>query len=158
MTKANSIPYYISMAVYLVFNALIYFGLNQTVTGTLSDVYLGATAVTGLLAAISVVYIIFEDAGEDASEADVELLGITFKKWVWYVGCIVAIGARLYFAYDSNHNATGGESVWGAVWFISSLVLLLMTWGNAKKYFKNLARLAQQRKKEEAAARATAAA
>ena len=44
---ATQVPYYIGVGAYLGINAFIYFVLNQTVTGGLSDVYLGASTACG---------------------------------------------------------------------------------------------------------------
>jgi magnesium-transporting ATPase (P-type) len=155
-SKASQIPYYIAMTVYLGFNALIYFVQNQTVTGGLSDVYLVASFVCGFMAFASFLYMILEDNGADTLSASVTVLGITLSKMVWYLGVFAAIGVRAYFAYLSNHNATGAESVWGYVWLVSSVILLLMTFPNAKLYFKTKAVAAANQAKLEAMAAAQA--
>jgi hypothetical protein len=145
--SAKQIPYYIAMTVYLGLNAVIYFFQNQTVTGYLSDVYLVASFLCGFLAFASFMYCLLEDTGADTLSASVSVLGITLSKAVWYIGVVACIGVRGYFAYMSNHNATGAESVWGYVWIVGSVVLFLMTFPNMKAHLKARALAAQNRAK-----------
>jgi hypothetical protein len=152
--RMSQVPYYLAMFAYLALNAFIYFVLNQTVTGYLSDVYLVASFGCGLLAAAAFFYMVLEDDGEDTLDANVTIpyVNVTISKPLWYLGALAAMGVRGYFAYQSNHNATGAESVWGYVWLMGTAVLFLMTWPNAKAHFKARATAARNRAKAEAAA------
>src|ERR1700692_1261671 len=118
MSRVSQAPYYIMMSVYLGINSFLWFVLNQTVTGNLSDVYLISSIVAGLLAVVCVLYVILEDDGKDTISADVRipLIQLTVPKWFFYLASFAVMGARGYFAYESNHNATGAESLWGFVW------------------------------------------
>ena len=145
--KANQVPYYIAMTVYLGLNAFIYFVQNQLVTGYMSDVYLASSFGCGLLAVASFLYLLLEDQGANTLDASVSFIGINLNKAVWYLGVIAAIGVRGYFAYQTNHNTTGAESVWGYVWLGASVVLFLMTFPNAKQHLKAKAQAAQNRAK-----------
>lgn len=154
MSKASQVPYYLFSAIFLGLNAFVFFCLNQGVTGGLSDVYLASSIACGFLAAVSMIYLALEDDGRDATEADVTFLNICVPKWFWYMGLFAAIGVRSYFAYMSNHYATGGESVWGFAWIIASILLFLMTFPNAKLYFKKRARIAAANRASAALAQA----
>jgi hypothetical protein len=149
MTKASQIPYHIMMAVYLGLNAFIWAGLNQTVTGDMSNVYLFSSIVAGLLAVVAVLYIFLENTGHDTLSADVKvpLIQLTVPKWFFYLGSFAAMGARGYFAYMSNNHGTGFESLWGYVWILATGILFLATFPNAKVYFKTKAIAAQNRAK-----------
>jgi hypothetical protein len=163
MTRASQAPYYIIMSVYLGMNAFLWFLLNQTVTGNLSDIYMVASMVAGLTCASCVLYAFAEDDGSDTTNADVKIpfIQVTIPKWFFYIASFCVMTARLYFGYESNHNSTGVESLWGYAWIVATLIVFFATFPNAKIYFKARAVAAKNRAKleaqEAAAAKAAAA-
>jgi hypothetical protein len=141
--------YYIIVAIYMGLNAFIFFVQNSMVTGAMSDVYLAASIGAGFLSYAAVIYAILEDQGSNTLNADCMLFpGVRLPKTIWYLGVLALIGVRGYFAYLSNHYASGAESVWGYVWIVASFILFLMTFPNAKTYLKAKAVAAQNRAKE----------
>jgi hypothetical protein len=138
MSRASQAPYYLIMSIYLGVNAFLWFMLNQTVTGNMSDVYLVSSLVAGLTCASGIFYAFAEDDGNDTTSADVMIpfIQLTIPKWFYYIASIVVMAARLWFGYQSNHNATGIESLWGYVWIVATLIVFFATLPNAKLYFK----------------------
>ena len=154
--NASNSLFLLICTVYLGLNSFLFFVQNQTVTGTMSDVYLGGSLLSGLLAGVAFMYMTMEDTGIDSASADVTvpIIALTVPKWFFYIMLYVAVGVRLALAYQSNHNTTGAESVWGYVWIVASLIIALGVWPNAGAYFRARARIAQEKREEAEDARA----
>ena len=160
--NASNSLFLLVCTVYLGLNSFLFFVQNQTVTGQMSDIYLGGSLISGLLAVVAALYMMMEDTGVDSTSADVTvpIINLCVPKWFFYIMLYVAVGVRLVLAYQSNHNTTGAESVWGYVWIVASLIIALGVWPNAAAYFRARGRISQEKreaaedaKAEEAAAR-----
>lgn len=73
------VPYYIAVAVFCGLSAIAASFMNDAAIGIESDLYLGLTAVFGLLAAWAVYYLFVVDSGTD-DEVGVEIAGIPAGK------------------------------------------------------------------------------
>jgi membrane protein insertase Oxa1/YidC/SpoIIIJ len=158
MTRASQAPYYLAMAIYLGLNAVLWFILNQTVNGNLSDIYMVASIVAGLTCVSCVFYAFAEDDGADTTSADVKIpfINLVIPKWFYYLASISVMTARMYFGYESNHNATGTESLWGFAWIVATLIVFLATLPNVKVYI-NTRKVAANNRAALAAAEVAAA-
>ncbi len=150
MTRVTHIPYYIGMAIFQGLVAFQWFVQNTMTTGNVSTIYMFSSIGAGLLAVVSLLYIVLENNGDDVTEADIEipLIGLTMPKWLWYLLSFAIIGGQCFNAVIQNRTATGFDSVYSYIWFISSLVLILATFSNGKGYLRNRAVAASNRLKQ----------
>lgn len=133
-------PFYIVMLIYQGLCGFIYMGLNQTVTGQMSKVYLFASIICYILAAASFAYMVLENDNVDADvDITIPWIDIPLPKPIWYILCVMSIGYRGWEALETNTNSTGFESIWGYLWVVGSLLAILMLLSNAVKYGKKKA-------------------
>lgn len=149
-SRISTIPYYIATAIFQILTGVLWVGMNTVSSGTASIEYMVASIAAFGLAAVSILYVLFEQDGADISEADIilPLVNLEFPKWLWYFGSFAVIGGRLYFSFVENMNSTGIESIYSYVWIVASFLLFLATIGNGNKYLKNRAIAASNRLKE----------
>ena len=126
-------PYYIVVAVYMGFVAVTALGLNTTSSGTLSDVYLGVLIGVTFLACMSVFYLLRLDHNQD-DDVDTEVAGLPFGKSQYYIGVLAIAGWRAVTGYQINHSETGLDSVWGLIWVLSSVAVVIFTYANYRSY------------------------
>jgi hypothetical protein len=127
------VPYYISVAIFSFLAALVSFYNNTVETGVLSDLYLLLMVASIALGGASVVYAITAQSGSD-DEVDLEVAGLQFGKTYYYGGVIALAIYRLAAGYHENHTGTGLQSVWGILWLLGSLGILVFTYANYKSY------------------------
>ena len=126
--------YYLIVTVYLGIMAAFYAVLNSTVTDEMSDVYLGLSVVSGLLAFFSIGYWFTARKGQD-DDADSEVVsGLPFGKAYYYLGVFAISLIRCGVSYLANKHSTGLESIWSYLWIIASLIVIALTWGNWQTY------------------------
>lgn len=127
------VPYYCSVAVFMVFVALISFINNTTSTGIASDFHLAIIAISLGLTGLSVFYAFRARSGDD-DDADAEIAGLPFGKLYYYYAVLAVAAWRAISGYLSNHNATGIESTYGIIWIFAAVAIALFTWANYRTY------------------------
>lgn len=126
------VPYYIAVAIFMCFVAVISYINNTLVTGIESDLYLAALVVSAGLGAISVFYVFISQSGDD--EVGVEVAGLPFGKQYYYLAVLAIAAWRIIAGYQMNHSATGIASTYGIVWLLAGVGIAGFTWANYRSY------------------------
>jgi hypothetical protein len=127
------VPYYIAVAIFMSFVAIISYINNTLNTGFESDLYLAALAVSIGLGAVSVLYVFISKSGDD-DEVGVEVAGLPFGKKYYYLAVLAIAGWRIIVGYQMNHNGTGIQSTYGIAWIITAIGIAGFTWANYRSY------------------------
>ena len=132
LTLSRSV-YYVVVIAFMVATFMVSLFANSSATGTQSDIYLGLMVVSALLAGLSVYYGTRADNHQD-DDTDVNVSGLPVSKPAYYIGVLLIAAWRAVEGYQLNHSGTGIQSVYGVLWLLGAVLVLVLTWANFNSY------------------------